>query len=279
MNDDGSVFGSDTTTVKGTSFSTPIVTGVVALMLEANPNLGWRDVQQILALTARKVNDPNTDTVWNGATNWNGGAMHTSHDYGFGDVDARAAVRLAESWSVTHTTYNERRLTAGEGSSNGAANLNIAIGQGTSFTRTLAIGAGLRVEHATVTLDLTHSNWGDLTVELISPTGTISKLMANPGTSTASPGGDVGTGRLTFAMDTTHDYGENAQGSWRLRITDRSGLGTGTLLGWKLNVYGSDLNESSTGLNTRGTAPIISTSGDNQYFFTDELYAQVCFLE
>ncbi|MDP2821806.1 MAG: proprotein convertase P-domain-containing protein, partial [Sulfuritalea sp.] len=238
------------------------------------PNLGYRDVQQILALTARKVNDPNTDTTYNGATNWNGGGMHTSHDYGFGDVDARAAVRLAESWVSTRASYNERHLGSGEGSLSGvngsAANLGIAINDGAVITRTLNIGAGLRAEHATVSLDITHSNWGDLTVELISPTGTISKLIANPGTSATNPGGDVGTGQLTFALDTTHDYGENAQGNWQLRITDRSGLGTGTLNGWKVDVYGSDLNETNPGLDTAGSTPLISATGNNQYFYTDE---------
>lgn len=271
MNDDGTVFGSDTANTQGTSFATPIVSGVVALMLEANPNLGWRDIQQILAITARKVNDPTTDTVWNGATNWNGGGMHTSHDYGFGEVDARAAVRLAETWAGSHASGNERHLGSGEGSLNNAASLNLALNDGATLTRTLAIGAGLKVEHATVSLDLTHSNWGDLTVELVSPTGTLSKLIANPGTSTANPGGDVGTGRLTFALDTTHDLGENAQGNWQLKITDRSGRGTGTLYGWKVDVYGSDWNETFNSRDTvAGEAPVISTTADNSYFFTDE---------
>jgi len=42
-------------------------------------------------LSARKVTD--AATVWadNKATNWNGGGMHVSHDYGFGEVDALAA--------------------------------------------------------------------------------------------------------------------------------------------------------------------------------------------
>uniref|UniRef100_UPI002627EBE3 calcium-binding protein n=1 Tax=Propionivibrio sp. TaxID=2212460 RepID=UPI002627EBE3 len=271
--DDGTIFGADTATTQGTSFAAPIVSGIVALMLEANPGLGWRDVQQILAITARKVNDPNTDTVWNAAINWNGGGMHTSHDYGFGDVDARAAVRLAESWVSTRTSYNERHLGAGEGSMNGEANLGIAIGDGATITRTLAIGAGLRAEHATISLDVTHSNWGDLTVELIAPTGTVSKLIANPGTSATNPGGDVGSGQLTFALDTTHDYGENAQGNWQLRITDRSGRGTGTLNGWKVDVYGSDLSETIAGLDTAGEAPLISATGNNQYFYTDEFSA------
>ena len=153
----------------------------------------------------------------------------------FGNVDARAAVRLAESWVSTRASGNERLLGSGEGNMNGAANLGIALNNNVVI-RSLAIGAGLRAEHATVSLDVTHGNWGDLTVELISSTGTVSKLMANPGTSATNPGGDVGTRQLTFALDTTHDYGENAQGNWQLRITDRSGRGTGTLNGWKVDV-------------------------------------------
>ena len=113
--------------------------------------------------------------------------------------------------------------------------------------------------------------WGDLTVELISPTGTISKLAANPGTSATNPGGDVGTGQLSFALDTTHDYGENAQGNWQLRITDRSGLGTGTLNGWKVDAYGSDFNETNAGWENGNTdVPIISATGNNAYIYTDE---------
>src|SRR5690606_34768277 len=38
----------------GTSGATPIVSGVIALMLEANPNLSWRDVQEILVRSARQ---------------------------------------------------------------------------------------------------------------------------------------------------------------------------------------------------------------------------------
>ena len=36
----------------GTSYSTPVVSGVVALMLEANPQLTWRDVQGVLVTTS-----------------------------------------------------------------------------------------------------------------------------------------------------------------------------------------------------------------------------------
>ena len=43
----------DVTTISGTSFSSPLTSGVVALLLEANPDLGYRDVQEILAYSAR----------------------------------------------------------------------------------------------------------------------------------------------------------------------------------------------------------------------------------
>lgn len=46
----------------GTSYAAPVVSGVIALMLEANPSLTWRDVQGLLATTSQKT-DP-TDVSW-----------------------------------------------------------------------------------------------------------------------------------------------------------------------------------------------------------------------
>ena len=43
-----------TSRFNGTSASAPIVSGVIALMLEANPELSWRDVQEILVRSARQ---------------------------------------------------------------------------------------------------------------------------------------------------------------------------------------------------------------------------------
>ena len=92
--------------LEGTAFAAPLVSGVVALMLQANPRLGLRDVQEILAYTARQ-NDP-LDPTWqiNDAVNWNGGGLHVSNDYGFGLVDAAAAVALARSWTTQDTVSN-----------------------------------------------------------------------------------------------------------------------------------------------------------------------------
>ena len=81
----------DFITIDGTSFSSPAVAGVAALMLDANPDLGYRDVQEILAYSA--VNPSSSTAGWqtNGAFTWNGGGLTVSHDYGFGLADAHAA--------------------------------------------------------------------------------------------------------------------------------------------------------------------------------------------
>ncbi len=83
----------DSTGFIGTSASAPLVSGVVALMLAENPNLGWRDVQQALVLASRHIDLADPDLTTNGA------GLLVSHNVGFGIPDAGAAVRLARDWS------------------------------------------------------------------------------------------------------------------------------------------------------------------------------------
>ena len=261
QNDNGSTFGADTSVSQGTSFAAPIVSGIVALMLEANPELGYRDVQQILALSARKVADPDTSWQENGSQNWNGGGMHVSHDYGYGEVDARAAVRLAETWNTQQTFANEFSLN--QPLDSGTLNRAITDGLGAGISHSLTMGnAGISVEHVEVKVSLTHSRPGDLILKLISPSGTESILMNRPGKapgSAASERGDAdfaGSSTLNYVFDTALLRGETAQGNWTLQVIDTVTGDTGTLNSWSMNVYGKG-----------GTS-------DDQYVYTNE-YAQL----
>ncbi len=85
----------------GTSAAAPVVSGVVALMLQANPKLTWRDIRFILARTARilpsMADAPAANWIHTAAHNpYTGGAYRYSTRYGFGLVDADAAVSYAE---------------------------------------------------------------------------------------------------------------------------------------------------------------------------------------
>ena len=76
----------------GTSYATPAVTGVIALVMEANPDLDPLQIREVLKQTAERRGDPtqpDVDPYWN-------------RDFGWGMVDARAAVELAFHLSDTN---------------------------------------------------------------------------------------------------------------------------------------------------------------------------------
>ena len=234
----------------GTSAAAPLISGVVALMLEANPDLGWRDVQEILAMSARQVGDPATVTgyekyqwSYNGASNWNGGGMHFSNDYGFGLVDALAAVRLAESWTLLGTSDNEMKVSI-------SAAMNTAIPDNGSVTFQLALSQDILIDHLELTVDILHPNRGDLVITLTSPDGTTSILLNRP-----LNGNDTGD-NLLFSFGSNAFWGELSAGTWTVTISDASGGNIGTVRSLNLAAYGDSL------------------TADDLYVFTNE-YATI----
>ena len=78
----------------GTSYATPSVSGVMALVWEANENLTTMQLKEILKQTAERRGEPSlpeVDPYWN-------------RDFGFGMVDAYAATLLAIHLKETGTT-------------------------------------------------------------------------------------------------------------------------------------------------------------------------------
>jgi len=154
----------------GTSYACPIVSGVVALILEANPKLTWRDVQEILASTAEKVlpNDSNWIT--------NTGGYHHSILYGFGLIDAFAAVNAAKRWASSNSTF-QAMIAAGwtgqqdipDNDANGITiNITIPPSQASAMAST---------EHVVLYISATHASRGDLSLTAVSPSGTRSNLI------------------------------------------------------------------------------------------------------
>lgn len=200
----------------GTSAATPIAAGVVALMLEANPNLGYRDVQEILAYSARRavLLEQSVDKSFNGSRDWNGGALLTSHDLGYGHIDAHAAVRLAESWMKLGTVSN---LVMADGQVNQAS---MTISSGSSGTVSASFAPNYRVEQVMVTAKIAVADFSGFRLDLISPSGTISRLMDLFADNFEEDDGDdddptLGDG-LHHAFNTVRHWGEDLAGEWKL---------------------------------------------------------------
>lgn len=210
----------------GTSAAAPEVTGVVALMLEANPNLGWRDIREILAYSAR--GNGAASYAWNGADTWNGGGLHFSNDYGFGTVDALAAVRLAESWTQQQVSANEASFRASDSTSRTLNDFGVV-------TYTLPVPFNMRLETVELTMQGSHPWMDDLTVTLTSPDGTISTLLSQVGTDADLPS----TG---WTMTSNAFLDEMMAGNWTVTIADRGPFfepTPGTITGVTLDFYGN----------------------------------------
>jgi Ca2+-binding RTX toxin-like protein len=225
---DGTNVGDALQQASGTSLATPIVSGVVALMLEANSQLSYRDVQTILANTARKDFDPNSNqlTTWgvNKGLGWNGTGMHFSSDFGFGMVDAAAAVRMAETWDVTWN-FTKPYLWTTTKTSTATAPLDM-----NKRTLSFDVTSAAMLEQVSVDLQLNHARWSDLIITLISPKGTRSTLLDRVGVVDGVAGLANPAGVVTFDKElmSTQFRGESSVGTWQLEVQDAASGTPGT---------------------------------------------------
>jgi Ca2+-binding RTX toxin-like protein/subtilisin-like proprotein convertase family protein len=225
----------------GTSAAGPIVAAVAALMLDANPNLGWRDVHNILAISATHTGSALGATVagsyengtwlFNSAANWNGGGMHFHTNYGYGMVNAYNAARMAEVWSLfapAQTSANEFFSTSG----------TVASGAAIPTTGTVSVNFGfvgdLMMENVSMKLNLTHSFWTELRIYLISPEGTRVRLADG---TTGNGSTSISALEWTFGIDALR--GERSVGNWTLEINDVATGDAGTLTSFELSVFGA----------------------------------------
>ena len=217
--------------MNGTSAATPSAAGVVALMLAANPNLGWRDVRIILAQTAR-MND-SSDPGWILTSGSQTLKYWFNHKYGFGVADAAAAVMAASTWTnvgteVTYTTSLSSPVMPIPDND---------LVTGASDTITVA-GSGISsIEFVEITFTATNTPYsGDLKVTLTSPNGTVS-LLALPHNCPGASGSCTSTYN-GWVFGSARHLGEAANGIWKLTAYDGVTGYTGTFSSWKLKFYG-----------------------------------------
>jgi subtilisin-like proprotein convertase family protein len=235
----------------GTSYSAPLVAGVVALALEANPNLTWRDVQHLLLRTAVRNDSANATWVANGApANIAGAPRRFSHFYGYGRVDAAAAVAAARHWVPVPqpATALDAPLVATQTIDNTGGPIPDATvgGPGVlTVTGNIAAPADFHAERVELAVKVTHRFRGDLHFQLTSPSGMVTDIPSRP-----YDNGDD----FDWTFTSVAHWGEAPNGNWVLKISDEAPGFAGTLNTWSLKVYGyTDASPTITAIAAQST--------------------------
>lgn len=255
----------------GTSAATPIAAGALGLVLEANPDLGWRDVKNILAASARMpvayetgptsvrygtrtyaLNEDSFHLTGGGEVQSqavNGGGYHYSTDYGYGAIWAFGATRMAEVWNL----FGAPQTSANEQSFSQSFNVNANIPDNGTAEFTLNVTSALDLEHIDLKISYVSGDTRAATTDgflftITSPDGTTYT------TSTLAQEGNYGrAGTLISEVIGLEGFrGEQSEGTWTISITDQ------------VRNHGSTLKTIT--LDVFGTTP----TDDSVYHYTDE---------
>ena len=222
----------------GTSAATPLVSGMVALMLEARPCLTWRDVQHIIVMTATpiyKLTQYHNKQLWH--TN-KAGFSH-SNNHGFGLLDSWKLVNAARTWnSVPWLTSLEPYCPVND---------YIIPNNGTSlilesFVTSKETSKHLinTLEYVVITISLSHPSRGNLKFVFTCPSGTTSIIPTRKKDTSSD-------GLQAWTFSTVRCWGEQAYGKYQLEIIDtkkQKGIPLGKLIDWKVVLYGSQMSSS-----------------------------------
>lgn len=239
-----------TSYMNGTSSAAPISSGVIALMLQANPELTWREIKHILAMTAEPIDTlapnlqdhpynldrANIDYDYKWVTN--GAGIPFSNWYGFGRINALEAVLAATSFvngALGTFVSTQNPVTEQWYYSTGLADLNMAIpDDGTSdfVDSTITVNHNFIVEAVQVKVNIDHARPGDIGLVLRSPSGIESRLIH-------FNNGIYSTSFLDDQLLLTNAfYGEESFGSWTLMLIDGTAGVAGNLDNWQINIFG-----------------------------------------
>ena len=207
--------------VQGTSFASPVASGVAGLILAARPTLTWRDVMEILARSAQQNDRSQGEWFTNAA------GLPYNPNYGFGNVDAEQAVLMAQSWRPLPEELNpvvdqvdvEREIPDG-----------VTTGIDTTMQLVTDPRVDYVIEYAELRIRADHDDISDLRIRVTSPSGT---QISVPRPVYSSADMDHILGFQCFR-------GEKAAGNWTVSVADLISENTGILERLELTVYGYD---------------------------------------
>jgi len=143
---------------------------------------------------------------------------------------------MAEAWAVINptaaVTANEQTVTAS------STDATQTIQDFSTVSMNVTVAQDIAIEHAYVTVNMTHNYFGDVTITLVAPDGTRTVLMANE-----LKNGDFGTD-WTFGVAGLR--GMSSAGDWALEVNDNANGDIGYLYDVSLEFVGSAASTDST---------------------------------
>ncbi len=266
-----------------TSAATPMVSGVIALMLQANPNLTLRDVKYILAKTANydkvkefqpkpycikaleKLNEfkQNFNIFWD-EKSWvkNAEGFHFNNYYGFGLLDADKAIEKAEEFAKNNTHIYNNPTEEKEFFSNEYEIDTTEIKSGEMKEFTLNVNEELQIEAIQVTPAISAFKADGLGIKIKSPSGTESILLY-PGNSFIDTTKEIGKVSIKpyplYNIESLKEgtccsylsnafYEESSYGNWTISVlnsnkTEPEVFEYARMKGWKIKIIGHKKNQ------------------------------------
>jgi subtilisin family serine protease len=202
-----------TSTFGGTSSAAPLVSGIMALAKQAQPNLNTRMAKHLLAETSDIIDPFNALGSFN---TWqiNGAGYAFNQDYGFGLIDADELTSEARMFTGVTPLAIETIGPTAVGQVIPDSNL-------AGISRNFLLTGLSPLEEVEITLNVSHSWRGDLEAFLTSPMGTVSRLMfRNPN--------DSFNNITNWTFLSNEFWGEIPAGQWTLNVRDVFAIDVGT---------------------------------------------------
>ena len=246
----------------GTSGAAPQVSGGVALMLQARPELTWRDVRAILVDTARQNDPSNAGWTANSSRRGDGKLRMVHHSFGFGIVDVSRAVAEARNWTLLpdEQTYEtpEPASTLSVADCSGSCGTQADVSGTPSmdsysisgqmrFVETVEVGVRINMRAAAGQHpERLRGRFGLVLEHLNSSGDTLSSsvlqrrhpYLETPGLGGGSINPDTGMFEFEWSYLSVRHFGENSAGSWRLVVTDYVDDGSQMDVEWALKFRG-----------------------------------------